>query len=224
MEVQHSMKNEANNEKRDFFPESTAAKFPYFKIVCDDIANTGLIYGAWTIQPVSWQGKPGWFVIKAFSITCNRFFAAITLSPSLCLIFLQDSYLLYNQIKQQEINVITGRIYGCDDNAIFEQYELGFEMISAVSWRGYQERNDFSIHDYFGGAMTRLRVILLHLKQYLEPCFTFQVCSTRGTSDCVDTSLMLVLFHSLTLFDEYMQQFKRGLFAPTPAVKAAAKA
>ncbi|KAH0774418.1 hypothetical protein KY290_011555 [Solanum tuberosum] len=120
--------------------ESTAEKFPYFTIVCDDIANTGLIYGAWTIQPVSWQGKPGWFVIKAFSITCNQVFAAITLSPSLCLIFLQDGYLLYNQIKQQEINVITGRIYGCDDNAIFEQYELGIEMIRAISWRGYQER------------------------------------------------------------------------------------
>jgi len=43
-------------------------------------------------------------------------------------------------IKQQEINVRTGRIYGCDDNAIFEQYELGIEMIRAVSWRGYQER------------------------------------------------------------------------------------
>ncbi|XP_006350082.1 uncharacterized protein [Solanum tuberosum] len=60
------------------------------------------------------------------------------------------------------------------------------------------------------------------LKQYLEPCFDFQVCSTRGTSDCVDTSLMLVRFHSLTLFDECMQQFKRCLFAPTPAVHVAA--
>uniref|UniRef100_A0A0V0I4N1 Putative ovule protein n=1 Tax=Solanum chacoense TaxID=4108 RepID=A0A0V0I4N1_SOLCH len=70
----------------------------------------------------------------------SSFFLKIACCCIFFLCFVQDSYLLYNQIKQQEINVITGRIYGCDDNAIFEQYELGIEMISAVSWRGYQER------------------------------------------------------------------------------------
>ncbi|KAH0707000.1 hypothetical protein KY289_012076 [Solanum tuberosum] len=186
MEVLHSMKNEANSEKRDFFPESTAEKFPYFKIVCDDIANTGLIYGAWTIQPVSWQGKPGWSEPR-----CPASLGGLSENSR--------------------------RIYGCDDNAIFEQYELGIEMIRAVSWRGYQERKLATLMFEPIHILARQRQGICELKQYLEPCFDFQVCSTRGTSDCVDTSLMLVRFHSLTLFDECMQQFKRCLFAPTPA-------
>ncbi|KAK6774605.1 hypothetical protein RDI58_029844 [Solanum bulbocastanum] len=58
-----------------------------------------------------------------------------------------------------------------------------------------------------------VETLIIFLK--IARCCIFFLCFVQD--DCVDTSLMLVLFHSLTLFDEYMQQFKRGLFAPTPA-------
>lgn len=145
MEVQHSIKNEANSEKREFLwgwlppllglwffhqpnqqpsskvlttttttgvwflggktkhplilefvyqiswnsPESTVEKFPCFKIGSDDIANTGLIYGHAHNPTRVFAGQTWMFAIEAFSITCNQFFAAMALSPSLCPIFLQ---------------------------------------------------------------------------------------------------------------------------------------